>query len=265
VLYASLNRRVEAACLMLADVVSVTNRPTAELYAAGFPQSRGKVAVLPPLHNRSARIAEHPMLPGVVLTYVGTLYRSIRRPLGLLALTRALAERLPGRSVQLHFFGDPGDCADLVAQSALAMPDIVFAHGPVAHEHALKAMAQSGCLVNLGNATAYQTPSKLVEYAATGKPILNIVSRGDDASTELLLGHPDHLTIVVGDTGPDLVSLEQTVDFLARLPRNCSGRELDRWLEPFATEVIALGYLRVMAAASSMSAGRVPLVQANRG
>ena len=59
--------------------------------------------------------------------------------------------------------------------------NIIF-HGTVSKERALLAMSESDVLINIGNNTSYQLPSKIIEYIGASKPIINIISLHNDTS-----------------------------------------------------------------------------------
>ncbi|ASD63971.1 hypothetical protein [Bdellovibrio bacteriovorus] len=62
--------------------------------------------------------------------------------------------------------------------------DISKYHGPLSREGAISAVKLADILVNVENTNCVMTPSKVVEYVATGKPIINIMA--DLGSTPLL-------------------------------------------------------------------------------
>ena len=45
-------------------------------------------------------------------------------------------------------------------------------------------------LVNIGNKTPYQVPSKIIEYMSSGKPIINIEQCDFDTSSRVLQNYP---------------------------------------------------------------------------
>jgi glycosyltransferase involved in cell wall biosynthesis len=205
-LYASLNRRSDRAVLRRADALSVTVESCRTAYTAAFPEiAAEKIAVIPPLLSLPEGSAALSPLTGKGphLVFIGTLYRAVRSPARLLELFRALRARLPG--LTLHFFGDLHDCADLVDP---AEPGIAV-HGRVPRETAAAAMRAADLLVNIGNATPHQLPSKLVEYVATGRPILNLASTPADSGTALLARYPAALTLVEADADRVLAFIDE--------------------------------------------------------
>lgn len=250
-LYDRLNRRAEAKVLAAADVFSVTTAATADRALAAFPSARGKVVVIPP-------IAAPPELPRHAanffpddgrrrLVYLGNLYPRVREPGPLLALLRRLRQEdaALAAKVDVHMFGAPGAFAADFAAMAADWPGFQ-AHPPVDRATVARVLEGADGLINIGNATEEQLPSKLVEYAATGKPILNLVSRVDDASAGFLAGYPLATNVAVGDGAmPDRAFR----DFL----REMLGRRVDRasvarFLAPYGVERIAGAYLEALGA-----------------
>ncbi len=208
-LYSPLNRAIERKVLMKADAISATTEETKRLYEEHFALESGKVVVIPPLLSLPSPV----MLPvartdGVLrLVYIGTLYRRLRSPEPLLALFRALVEAGNGRPLELHFYGSVNDCGDTLAPYTESMRSQLFVHGLVGRAEVLQAMRDADILVNIGNDSAAQLASKVIEYMAMGKPVLNLVSVERDASVAELADYPASLTIGRTDelTSPDVV------------------------------------------------------------
>jgi glycosyltransferase involved in cell wall biosynthesis len=110
---------------------------------------------------------------------------------------------------------------------------------------AAAALAGADVLVNVGNESADQLPSKLVEYAAAGKPILHI-ARQQDASAEFLGGYPDALTLLdAGMPTPDQV--QALAAFVRSLPRALGMEARERWIAPYRLPSIAARYEALLA------------------
>lgn len=209
-LYSALNRTIERKVLKKADTASATTAETKRLYQEYFAVEDGKITVIPPMLSLPRPVA--PLVTrtdGVIkLAYVGTLYRTLRSPESLLALFRALVEICEARPLELHFYGSVNDCADVLAPYLETAGSRVFAHGLVSRPEVLRAMCDADVLVNIGNRSAAQLATKIVEYMALGKPILNLVSIDRDASVAELADYPASFTIARSDevTSPDTVA-----------------------------------------------------------
>ncbi|KAF0147160.1 MAG: hypothetical protein FD187_3023, partial [bacterium] len=200
-LYGWLNRAVEARVVAGADALSVTTASTQQLYAAHFGLPAERIDVIPPLLSLppapppTPRTGDEPLR----LVFVGTLYRRLRSPRFLLAclaaLQEALSESHPHRRVELHFYGTLNDCADEFAACPPAVRDALVTHGMVGRAEVLQAMVDADVLVNIGNDSEAQLASKVIEYMAVGKPILNLVSFARDTSVAALAAYPAALTL----------------------------------------------------------------------
>lgn len=188
-LYGVRNERVEGEVLRLADRIAVTCEGTRKEYARHFPDQGEKIEVIGPLLPDFEPQAERPLSNGKLkLVFAGRFYQKIRSPQGVLALMKAMDRRA---GVEFHVYGDLGDCREIFSRTK---SDVVT-HGAVPRGEAMAAMHGADVLVHVGNSTAYQLPSKVVEYAASGRPILNLVSRPDDSSAEFFNGMEGVLTV----------------------------------------------------------------------
>jgi len=242
-LYKDLNRRFERAAFRAAHAVSVTNRRTAERYSAEFPESAGKLEVIPPL--LSAPVTPSPArTDGTALriVYLGTLYQGLREPDFLLALFDAACAGSHERPIELHFYGDAGACAPTLERHHAASGGRVQLHGVVSRAEALEAMRGADVLVNLGNETAFQLPSKVVEYAAAGKPVVNIASHHEDSSIEFFRAYPQALNIVSAVGAPSGAQAAEFAAFVSRPPVVVEPAALEAFLRPFRIEAIAARY-----------------------
>jgi glycosyltransferase involved in cell wall biosynthesis len=229
-LYTRLNRHAEHQVLSRADAVAVTVAACRDAYEGAFPDVRSKITVIPPLLSLPDRPAIEPITArSDRLVYVGTLYRALRNPTPLLRLFAALLQQRP--SLSLHFYGDLHDCADLVTGEG------VVVHGKVPRAEAVTAMETADVLVNIGNATPHQLPSKLVEYAAVGRPILNLVSTSSDTAANFLRDYPAALTL----TGPDDDSVDAVLRFIDTTTP-ATPAQLHAFLAPFRIDPIADAY-----------------------
>jgi hypothetical protein len=251
-LYARLNRRVEAAVLRGADQVAMTTRGALEEYRREFDFCAGKVSIIPPLQSLPSN-SETPLIrpsgtapdTAVRMVYCGRLYNDIRSPAYLLTLWRRLIEfkanRLPP---QLHFYGELGDCASLFEPYRDFIDKHLFLHGQVERSTVAAAMGAADILVNIGNSTSHQLPSKIVEYIGMGKPILNLISHAQDCTLELLADHPSTLNLRC-DADDLETNAARTAQFIDRLPIVIPAERLAALQSPFRPETIAAAYAKL--------------------
>lgn len=232
-LYARLNRWVESRVLTLSDAISVTTESTRQLYESRFPQTHGKVHLMPPLLSLPPAPAafEREKRHVVRLVFVGTLYRRLRSPMFLLRTFSALLATMPESDLELHFYGAVNDCGEELAAVPEPARSRVFVHGVVNRAAVHTAMMDADILVNIGNDSASQLASKVIEYMAVGRPILNIISSQADTSLSALSDYPATLTLVRSDapTSTDLASLRTFIEALPQVNPDTVARVRDRY------------------------------------
>jgi glycosyltransferase involved in cell wall biosynthesis len=195
--------RDERACFSSASAITVTTDGTAAFYRGKYPALAGRLHVSPnvmpaeapprPAAAEEARSA----LPGaggpppatppaenvVELVYTGALYGA-RRPDALLDAIARLAPDVAAQ-IRLTLVGNIADDI-LAAIHARALPQVVVAgHVPYAESVALQARAD--VLVSLepdGASPLLRTflPSKLLDYVASGRPVLALTPEGSESA-----------------------------------------------------------------------------------
>lgn len=218
--YGWLNALVETSIVRRADAISVTTDATRHLYESSFSLLDDKVQVVPPLLSLPA--SPPPSLRAtdavIRLVFVGTLYRKLRSPGFLLACFEGLVARLPKRALELHFYGAVNDCASDLDLCSDTVKSALFIHGTVARSEVLQAMVDATVLVNIGNNSESQLASKVIEYMAAGRPILNLISVPQDASVEALADHPSLLNIMRTKEAPTGEIMDALCEFVSRPP-----------------------------------------------
>ncbi len=216
-LFGALNRCSEGMVLARADAISVTTEETKRLYLEHFPVAADKFTVIGPLLSLPEPAPGAAGRNGALrLVYCGTLYEKLRSPRRLLELFGALTRAAPRRRLELHFYGLLHDCVDIIAPYLENPSSGVHAHGLVGRAEAGSAMANADVLVNIGNASPAQLPSKVIEYMAMGKSILNLPTVERDASTAELAGYPLSLTIGPRDAEASRETVARVLAFLER-------------------------------------------------
>lgn len=219
-LFGWLNRRVEAHVIAKSDAISVTTPSTQRVYESFFSPPHRKVQVVPPVLSLPAAPPPSPRArDGVVrLVFVGTLYSKLRSPRFLLECFSALRAALPQERLELHFYGSVKDCAEDLAAYQDAAQGALFIHGLVGRAEVLQAMVDATALVNIGNESQTQLPSKVIEYMAVGKPILNLASSSWDTSVAVLARYPAVLNVYRADGPPALETVDAIRAFVLSRP-----------------------------------------------
>lgn len=240
VLYGALSRWIEGQVLRRADSISVTTDATRALYEAGFPPSQGKLSVIGPLLSLPAAPARtRPRSEETHIVFVGTLYRTIRNPTYFLDAFMALRAARPDRTYRLHFYGAANDCQDILAR--YAGDGALVVHGLVERVEVTRAMADADAVLNIGNHSKSQLGSKVIEYMAMGRPIINVTSLEDDTSIATLADHPATFEMKVRSTGPsaqDIAQLGAFLDDPVPVPQSYVASIIDR----HSAQVIAQQY-----------------------
>ena len=228
VLFERMNRSWEGKVLDKADTVTVTSDATKHEYLNRFPACSGKIRVIPPLFSIPTRNGdENGSVSGnqaIRLVYAGTLYKAIRNPGYLLGIFSGLIQTDLGNRIELHFYGNINDCGDIFMPYKEWLGKRIFLHGKVERRIVYRAMQGANLLVNIGNTTSYQLPSKVVEYASTRKPVLNIYKIRNDSSTEFFNSYGACLNVM--DDGKDIPGkvLEDIVNFIKTPPYICPDK-----------------------------------------
>lgn len=79
---------------------------------------------------------------------------------------------------------------DYIDQWVKKLSGKLIYHGRVSQQEALDVIKKADVLLNIGNTTTNQCPSKLIDYIATGKPIVNIAKIEECTSVKCLEKYP---------------------------------------------------------------------------
>jgi len=240
-IYRKFNTSIERRYFQQADAISVTTSATRHEYVKRFPESSGKIIIIPPLlsiplTNQADKESNDTFKRPKRLLYVGRLYKDIRTPNFLIECFYK-AKDLIRDDIELHFVGGYDGLEAFVDK--IKDRTVVF-HGQRSHEVAAGMMINADWLVNIGNETSYQLPSKLAEYVSSGKPILNICSFAEDSSAEFLRDYPSAVSLYVKDnvTEEHIKALANFIEAVKPL----GEAERIRWERKFSIEAISRSY-----------------------
>jgi hypothetical protein len=150
--------------------------PTAGSVEGYYPEFREKLKVIPQGFNfEETKLAEGPVQNLVpTFGYAGGFIPGIRDPKGLL-------EFLSKYKGKFKFFIFTSN-ADMVEPYVVVGDDRFVIRPYIPREELLYELSKMNFLVNINNGTSVQTPSKLIDYALTRRPILSIESGTSDLS-----------------------------------------------------------------------------------
>lgn len=123
--------------------------------------------------------------------YMGVVDTKIRNPEKALEII----DRINDSNIVFDFYAY-GSAQDILERYSKKNQQIVFC-GKVDSETADKRRNGADILVSIGNSDYSQTPSKLIEYIATGKPILHFAKDMDDPAVKLLNKYPNSMIVDV--------------------------------------------------------------------
>lgn len=120
------------------------------------------------------------------IVYTGRFYEDIRNPEYMLRLFQRACELNPSIQVHIAGFG----CENLIEKYKAVMKDHLQFYGYLAKDKTDELMRSADILLNVSNAVSTQTPSKILEYIGTCKPIINIYSIQEDVCEKYLQNYP---------------------------------------------------------------------------
>jgi hypothetical protein len=230
----------EGEILNKADQISVTNAGLATIYATCFGISQTKIKVIPPIFSgdltpillkRPRKVAGQKYKIG----YFGSFFQKIREPKILLDFLKKLSEHQRNK-IEIHFFGD----IFLEFLDEIDGEPLIKRHGLLSRKSAAEAMHEMDFLLNFGNATAFQLPSKAVDYRLSGLPILNFCTLEADTFAEFMMDYP--LIIHALESNSDFS--ESIFSFLEiNFGKRVSPETLKKWSNNFSPETIGRAYL----------------------
>jgi glycosyltransferase involved in cell wall biosynthesis len=245
-LYNKLNYTCERKVFRQANSITVTTEKTFKKYGNLFPESATKIQVIPPLLALDMNHASEGSLFTTIdsklrLVFVGTLHKQIRKPDFLLRLFNKLLHTHLAEKLELHFVGSLNNCQEYFEPYKALLNHKIFCHGILSRHQAFLAMKEADILVNIGNESPYELPSKVVEYASFGKPVLNIAKIEKDTSMEFFNAYPASLCLLENGEIWDSDHVDKLVQFIEKQP-HLEQSQLQQWLAPYQIESIAADY-----------------------
>lgn len=207
--------------------------------------------VIPPLLKEGVKLKKTSVVKlnegKINISYVGNFYPAIREPYALISLWEAMLGADPTLRdlATLHIFGNI-DRFPMAFSSNRELEHTCVFHGNVDHSLVGQIINQSQVLINLGNTTSYQLPSKIVEYAASGKPIINICITQEDSSRHFLRNYPLAMNVMMNEkTG--LRSIGELIRFIKENhAAKMAEAPLEAFIKPYRAEPIADQYLALV-------------------
>ncbi len=247
-LYRRLNRRAEEHVIARCDRCTVTAQQVLVEYQRQFPDHVDRFVLVPPVVNPSSipqgSTTSSARNDGkIVLVYAGEFYEEIRPPGPMVGIFLQLLRERPDLAdrLEFHIMGNATEFVRREFRPLEAFPGLVTLHGLQDRSVVLRWLAQADVLINVGNTTAFQLPSKVVEYAATGKAVLNFYQQPGDSSREYFREYPLALSVFVElgrEAQMDLV--EQLGRFVETAPGSLVPQDqVHRFIGPSLVSTVA--------------------------
>jgi len=116
-----------------------------------------------------------------LLVYSGSFYAKGRNPKTFFESLVTLKQKCPlvFRRLKVHFYGNFSSVSNLILfyQKKIGK-DTLVVNNPVNRKQMIQILTEADLLLNFGNESIYQMPSKLVDYQYVNKPILTIKPQG---------------------------------------------------------------------------------------
>ena len=261
--YRGLNGVAERHIASRANAVVFTNYGTAADYQAAGICAPDAVRVIPHLvdvprlHAGNLHERDSNAGPGnprdTQLLYIGGFHRGIREPDLLFEVMRRL-NRQESRQYILTIYG-PSNGFDLSPEDC---PQVRY-KGMIERDKALELIREADVLVNVDNMNCVMVPSKIVEYIATGRPMLNLKSGGVEHPA---VGRYAQCGFAMEVSRDDLVSdpgnAAAVAQFLARTAGRVAPREtVESVLDGCSLTSVAAQYMALAFEARGKLRGRI--------
>lgn len=223
-LYQRRNRKAEERVLQMADAFTVPNESMRTLYARHWPNLEQKLSVLPPLWSASP--ASSPTIDRkgrLVLGYFGSFYRGVRDPQQLLQCLEQLEAQ--GLDWELQLFGTRYEGMGAALKSFPHIRARIYERGLLPREQVAATMQRMDALLLPGNAGGFQLPSKVVDYLASGRPILHLKVWEEDPIDDYFSNYPLKHTIQLP------LSSTQVTEVLRFLQQNRNKQVPENWIQ----------------------------------
>lgn len=126
--------------------------------------------------------------------YIGSFYKKIRNPKDMFKLLSLL---LNEKKIALVGSDVPWDALENL--NVLSKKNNIRTYGWLTRKDADKILLSTRILLNIGNTIPNQFPSKIMEYIATGKKILNFYYLDDDPGLKVLKMYKNSFNVKISD------------------------------------------------------------------
>ena len=182
-LYSGLNKRYEKKFYSLADNILFTHQDALNNHKQFFDIPSDKLFVANPISNFDKGLFDNALSYDyssrpIKISYFGIFTKGVRSPASFLELVK--------KNNEFEFSWYVNEDSKKIIKSCDINDDKHLFYSQVSREDAQKLMVNSAhCLLSIGNKNPNQIPSKVVEYIATGKPIIHFTEIDNDPVIKL--------------------------------------------------------------------------------
>lgn len=186
----------------------------------------------------------------VNVLYLGTLYDGVRTPDVMLRLFEKMHEECA--DVRLYIVGScGGQCVTRMLDEAQKTLENSLVISPsVPFPQAMDLLRRSDAVINLGNKMKNQMPSKLLDYIAAGKPIINISPNRPCNTHPYIARYPMAVQFYndeLADASGLEAAAEKAVDFVVEnRGKSLSWAEVESTMSGFTSADVAKKMLHAM-------------------
>ena len=229
-LYSGLNKRYEKKIYSLADNILFTHLDALSNHKKFFDIPSNKLIVANPISNfdkdlfNNALSYDYSTRP-IKISYFGIFTKGVRSPNSFLELVK--------KNNEFVFSWYVNEDSEKTIKSCDINDDKHSFYSHVPREEAQQLMVNSAhCLLSIGNKNPNQIPSKVIEYLATGKPIIHFAEIDDDPVIKLSDEFDNLITINKSDEKEKLTLLiEEMINKIEKY-------DIDKFINNYTAESI---------------------------
>ena len=229
-IYKHQNYLIEKKVFEYADQI-FAYREIIDVYRSEHPSIKQKFIEIPVMLFESSNSNKKSFYNNkdINIAFIGTMYRKVRNPEYMFKIFDYLFTEKKIRNVRLHFIGNSSDCDDIVRFYKNKLQDNFIVHGVVSKDDAICAAFDSDILINIGNDSLYQAPSKLIEYISTGNTIIDLLKIENEQYTNFLKKYRKYYYIE--EKTPYIEAAEKILTIIEKDTKQVSAEELNLILE----------------------------------
>ncbi|MEZ8267268.1 glycosyltransferase [Vibrio cyclitrophicus] len=190
-IFRRINNIAEKLVLNKSDRIFVTNSIIKDEYLNEFNVSGDKIKVLLPI--RVEPPIRYQFNPYSHVIYAGRFYPKVREPIFVVKLLSMIKSYSKDYSCDIYGC-HVNDIVDTFRLDVSSLSDVSI--NGMLDKHKLNGkISSASIIINLGNTTDNQLPSKIADLMFCGKPVINVYQSEKDLSISLLSAHPACLSI----------------------------------------------------------------------